>query len=164
MTPLLHILLIGGKNAGTAAATQLLQVNKNLVVTIIDTEMPLYSTRPRLNLINETPVFYQPWTNTLITFEGNVYHYDYLILTPQSNNIHFIQQSILTDKRGMLNIDSKTSIHKRYNNILACCGTTEYDPGGNDYRHIISKFGRHPHRPDLKESYSLQVITIKVAA
>lgn len=164
MSPILHILLIGGKNAGTAAATQLLQVNKNLRVTIIDTHMQLYPARPRLNLTCETPVFYQPWANKLLTFEGNVYHYDFLIITPQSNNIHFLQQSILMDKKGMINVDRKSLVHKRYNNIFGCCDTTEYDPGGNNYSQIIDKLSYGPIIPVIKKTPAAQIIAIKVAA
>jgi hypothetical protein len=160
----LHILLIGGKRAGIPAATELLRMNKDLIVTIIDSDEYRVPVIKRLNLISETPVFYQPWNNSLITWEGNVYHYDYLFVTPQQNNLPALQQSVLTDKSGAINTDRKTLIHKRYHNIVACGSTSAYVPGGKEHTYFMSVLRKFANTPVRKKFYAGQISAIECAA
>jgi len=138
--PQLNILLIGSKNPGIDAPAELLQIHNDLMVTIMDSNECLSATTiPNINWIKETPVFYQPWNNRLITLEGNVHDYDYLILAPQSNNSCFMQQSLLTDRNGMIDINKETLQHERYNNIFAFNNITEECLDGSQRMNIIAK-------------------------
>jgi sulfide:quinone oxidoreductase len=101
-----QVLIVGGGNAGISTAAQLLRKNKNLNVAIIEPSDKHYyqpawtlvgagvfdinktirseaSVIPQhVTWIKEAAAYFEPERNTVITANGNVYKYEYLIVAP----------------------------------------------------------------------------------
>jgi sulfide:quinone oxidoreductase len=101
-----QVLIIGGGNAGISTAAQLLRKKKNLLVAIIEPSDKHYYQPawtlvgagvfdinktirseasvmpPNVTWIKEAAAYFDPGKNTVITVNGNVYSYEYLIVAP----------------------------------------------------------------------------------
>src|SRR5574339_1044856 len=101
-----QVLIIGGGNAGISTAAQLLRKKKDLQIAIIEPSDKHYyqpawtlvgagvfdvnktirseaSVIPEnVTWIKEAAAYFDPEKNTVITKEGSIYEYDYLIVAP----------------------------------------------------------------------------------
>jgi len=131
-----QVLIIGGGNAGISTAAQLLRKKKDLQIAIIEPSEKHYyqpawtlvgagvfdikktirteaSVMPSdVKWIKEAAAFFQPEKNSVVTAEGNIYTYNYLIVAPGIQlNWH--------DVKGLKETIGKNGVTSNYSYLYA---------------------------------------------
>jgi sulfide:quinone oxidoreductase len=129
-----QVIIIGGGNAGISVAAQLLRKRPSLTIAIMEpSEKHYYQPAwtlvgggvynvnktirsessvipPKTKWIKETVISFQPEQNTVTTGEGNIYHYDYLVVAP-GIQLNWDAVKGLTETLGKNGVTSNYSVN-----------------------------------------------------